>query len=70
MPQEQMHLIVALTSSGRYNVIGTAEEKFIVQGNMTYEQLSCLRDQIDKELNKRAGNKKGASGNGRDWRLR
>lgn len=41
---------VIKTESGRFNVIGTNDEGFCLQGNLTEEELQELREAIDEAL--------------------
>jgi hypothetical protein len=43
---------VIKTTSGNYNVIGTADDAFIIQGNLTKSQLQELLVAISLELKK------------------
>jgi hypothetical protein len=40
------------TSNDTFNVIGTNDVAFILQGNLNLDQLEELRDEIDKVLHK------------------
>jgi hypothetical protein len=35
---------------GSYNLIGTEDDQFVLQGNLTREQLEELREEIEKAL--------------------
>lgn len=45
-----MDLMVVLTRSGKYNVIGTSDGVFCIQANLTRTQLEQLRDEISIAL--------------------
>jgi hypothetical protein len=47
-----MMISVIKTSSGGYNILGTADGVFVIQGHLTKEQLKELRTEINKELKK------------------
>lgn len=46
-------IAVIKTTSGSYNVFGTEDEMFVIQGNLTFEQLKKLKVEVDKAVKAR-----------------
>jgi hypothetical protein len=55
-PRKEAKVIAVIrTDSGNFNVIGTADDMFVIQGNLTEEQLLELREKIDEALEDKDG---------------